>query len=100
MLHGEAIAIGMIMEAYISVQLLSMPQQECDEIKAVFDAIYPKIVFDKGDFEAIVKMLIYDKKNSHGKVKFALLEAIGNPKWDIEVPNALLKDAFSYYQKD
>ena len=100
LLHGEAIAIGMIMEAYISTQLLSMPQEECDEIKAVFDEIFPKIIFDEEDFEAIIKMLIYDKKNSHGKVKFALLEAIGNPKWDIEVPNALLKDAFSYYQKD
>ena len=99
LLHGEAIAIGMIMEAYISTQLLSMPQEECDEIKAVFDEIYPKVIFGKEDFEAIIKMLIYDKKNSHGKVKFALLEAIGNPKWDIEVPNALLKDAFSYYQK-
>lgn len=100
LLHGEAIAIGMVMEAYISTQLLSMPQEECDEIKAVFDEIYPKIIFDEEDFEAIIKMLIYDKKNSHGKVKFALLEAIGNPKWDIEVPNALIKDAFSYYQKD
>ena len=99
LLHGEAIAIGMIMEAYISTQLLGMSQEECDEIKAVFDEIYPKVVFDEEDFEAIIKMLIYDKKNSHGKVKFALLEAIGNPKWDIEVPNALLKDAFSYYQK-
>ena len=100
LLHGESIAIGMIMEAYISTQLLSMPQEECDEIKAVFDAIYPKIIFDEEDFEAIIKMLVYDKKNSHGKVKFALLKEIGNPKWDIEVPNALLKDAFSYYQKD
>ena len=100
LLHGESIAIGMIMEAYISTQLLSMPQEECDEIKAVFDAIYPKIIFDEEDFEAIIKMLVYDKKNSHGKVKFALLKAIGNPKWDIEVPNALLKDAFSYYKKD
>jgi len=99
LLHGEAIAIGMIMEAYISTQLLSMPQEECDEIKAVFDEIYPKVIFEKEDFEGIIKILIYDKKNSHGKVKFALLEAIGNPKWDIEVPNALLKDAFSYYQK-
>jgi 3-dehydroquinate synthase len=100
LLHGEAIAIGMVMEAYISTQLLSMTQEECDEIKAVFGEIYPKIIFDEEDFEAIIKMLIYDKKNSHGKVKFSLLEAIGNPKWDIEVPNALIKDAFSYYQKD
>ena len=98
LLHGEAIAIGMIMEAYISSVLLAMPKNECDEIKNVFDAIYPKVDFDEKDFDAIVEMLIYDKKNSHGKVKFALLEAIGNPKWDIEVPNALLKDAFTYYQ--
>lgn len=98
LLHGEAIAIGMIMEAYISSVLLAMPKKECDEIKTVFDAIYPKVAFDEKDFAAIVEMLIYDKKNSHGKVKFALLEAIGNPKWDIEVPNALLKDAFTYYQ--
>ncbi len=98
LLHGEAIAIGMIMEAYISTQLLSLTKKECDEIKAVFDAIYPKVTFDEQDFNAIVEMLIYDKKNSHGKVKFALLEAIGNSKWDIEVPNALLEDAFAYYQ--
>ena len=98
LLHGEAIAIGMIMESYISSVLLALPKNECDEIKKVFDAIYPKVAFDEKDFDAIVEMLIYDKKNSHGKVKFALLEAIGNPKWDVEVPNALLKDAFAYYQ--
>ena len=98
LLHGEAIAIGMIMESYISSVLLALPKNERDEIKKVFDAIYPKVAFDEKDFDAIVEMLIYDKKNSHGKVKFALLEAIGNPKWDVEVPNALLKDAFAYYQ--
>ena len=98
LLHGEAIAIGMIMEAYIASVLLSLPKHECEEIKNVFDAIYPKVDFNEKDFDAIVELLIYDKKNSHGKVKFALIEAIGNPKWDIEVPNALLKDAFHYYQ--
>jgi len=99
LLHGEAIAIGMIMEAYIASVLLALPKEECDEIKNVFDAIYPKVGFDEKDFNAIVDLLIYDKKNSHGKVKFALIEAIGNPKWDIEVPNALLKNAFDYYQR-
>ena len=98
LLHGEAIAIGMVMEAYISSVLLALPKNTCDEIKNVFDAIYPKVAFDEKDFNAIVEMLIYDKKNSHGKVKFALIAAIGNPKWDFEVPNALLKDAFTYYQ--
>lgn len=100
LLHGEAIAIGMIMEAFISSKLLSMPEIECHEIKQVFDAIYPKVNITDNDFNAIVEMLVYDKKNSHGKVKFALLEAIGKPIWDIEVPPALLKEAFEYYLKN
>lgn len=100
LLHGEAIAIGMIMEAYISSKLLSMTAEECDEIKDVFDTIYPKVNLSESDFNPIVEMLIYDKKNSHGKVKFALLEAIGKPVWDIEVPHALIKDAFAYYLKN
>lgn len=98
LLHGEAIAIGMITEAYISSKLLSLSTTACDEIKTTFDAIYPKVTITEKDFTEIIALLIYDKKNSHGKVKFALLEAIGIPKWDIEVPNSILKDAFDYYQ--
>ncbi|MGB1448465.1 MAG: 3-dehydroquinate synthase [Flavobacteriaceae bacterium] len=100
LLHGEAIAIGMITEAFISRELLGLPASECAEIKSVFNAIYPKVTIDDTDFDAIVELLVYDKKNSHGKVKYALLESIGNPKWDIEVPNELLKQAMAYYQAD
>lgn len=100
LLHGEAIAIGMITEAYLATQLCRLDLTVAEEIKKVFLGIFSKSSFTKDDLAAIKDLLRYDKKNSHGKVKFALLEAIGNPKWDIEVPNALLKDAFNYYLKD
>ena len=100
LLHGEAIAIGMIMEAYLSMELLGLTRDECDEIRHVFNAIYPKVSFTKKDIEAILKLLIYDKKNSHGKIKFCLLKAIGTPQWDVEVPEALFNQAFRYYAED
>jgi len=99
LLHGEAIAIGMILEAFLSRELLGMPSHECEEIKTVFNAIYPKVHFEQDDLVAINKLLVFDKKNSHGKVKFALLKAIGEPQWDIEVTTALLSSAFAYYQE-
>ncbi|MDB9821286.1 3-dehydroquinate synthase [Flavobacteriaceae bacterium] len=99
LLHGEAIAIGMILEAFLSRELLGMPADQCKEIKTVFTAIYPKVNFEQDDLEAINKLLVFDKKNSHGKVKFALLKAIGQPQWDIEVTSALLTSAFAYYRE-
>lgn len=100
LLHGEAIAIGMIMEAFLSAELLGLPMDECGEIKSIFDSIYPKVAFKEHDIKDILGLLIYDKKNSHGKVNFCLLERIGQPKWDMEVPNSLLEAAFEYYSKN
>ena len=100
LLHGEAIAIGMIMEAYLSVELLGLSKDDCDEIKSVFNAIYPKVSFTEKEIEAILQLLIYDKKNSHGKIKFCLLKNIGTPQWDVEVPDALFNSAFRYYAED
>ena len=100
LLHGEAIAVGMILEAYLSVALLNLPEKEAEEIKAVFDSIYPKISFSEKEIDAILSLLIYDKKNSHGKIQFCLLDKIGAPQWDIEVPTALFKDAFRFYAKN
>ena len=87
----------MVLEAYISMELVGLSSAECDEIKAVFAAIYPEVVFEEKDIEAILKLLIYDKKNSHGKINFALLQAIGKPQWDIEVPQKIIHQAFAYY---
>lgn len=97
LLHGEAIAIGMIMEAYISSSLLGMLESERDEIKETFTSIYPKVDISPTDQNKIIELLAHDKKNSHGKIKFALLEKIGKPKWDVEVPTELFPLAFQYY---
>lgn len=97
LLHGEAIAIGMIMEAYISSELLGFPKDDLKIIKETFLNIFDKVTIETSDHDAIIDLLKYDKKNEHGNINFVLLEDIAVPKIDCLVENDLLIKAFGYY---
>lgn len=99
LLHGEAIAAGMIMEAFISVSQCRMTQAECDEIKAVFLRFFPRVPIRAEDRASILSLLRYDKKNAHGHVLFVLLDAIGKARTDQKVTPELLNASFDYYKK-
>lgn len=98
LLHGEAIAIGMIMECYISSELLGFPKTDLEHITKVLNTIFPKTTIEISDYETIIDLLKYDKKNEHGNINFVLLEAIGKPKVDCLVENDVLIKAFEYYK--
>jgi len=98
LLHGEAIAIGMILATYISVELLSFPISKLNEVTKTILLNFPKSSFNTNDIDTIINLLIYDKKNSNGKVFFVLLYDFGKHKADCEVPNNLICKAFEYYK--
>ena len=97
LLHGEAIAIGMILESYLSYEKQLISREEYQEIKYILKEIYPFVEFDKTDIEEIIKLLSFDKKNQYGKVLFVLLNQIGNFKIDQEIENELIFKAFEDY---
>lgn len=97
LLHGEAIAIGMVLESYISSKLLGFSIDDLDHIKQVINHTYKHIDFNANDIASIIELLKHDKKNKNGIIRFVLLEAIGTPKINCEVPNALIHEAFEYY---
>ena len=98
LLHGEAIAIGMILEGYLSQKLLDLPQEAMEDIKKTFLDRYDKVEFSDTDIDNILNLMKYDKKNSHGKINFVLLKSIGEPKFDVEIPVTLFTEAFAYYK--
>ena len=99
LLHGEAIAIGMILEGYLSSKICGLSKSELHEIKETFKATYPNVSFDDSSKRQIINLMQSDKKNSHGQVKFVLLTSIGKCQIDVEVDNALIHEAFSFYSK-
>lgn len=95
--HGEAIAIGMIAECYISSKLLSFPYHEVSFLKNLIRTLYGKVSLSKDDFDIILTYLIHDKKNVGGQVNFVLLEELGVTKLDCKVSNQLIEESIAYY---
>ena len=98
LLHGEAIAVGMILESYISLKKDLISNDEYFEIKSSLKTIYDDIIFDENDIKPILELLIHDKKNEYGAIKFALIEGIGKIKINQSVENELILKAFQDYK--
>jgi 3-dehydroquinate synthase len=97
LLHGEAIAVGMILESYISREKNLLTNNEYQEIKYIINDIFERIEFSQVDIDKIIELLIFDKKNEFGKVQFALLDGIGKIKINQESDNQLIYKAFEDY---
>ncbi|HBK83919.1 MAG TPA: 3-dehydroquinate synthase [Flavobacterium sp.] len=97
LLHGEAIAIGMILEAYISLEKKLISNDDYQEIKYIIKELFETIPFDEDDIKNIIDLLIYDKKNEFGKIQFALLNKIGGIKINESCNNSLIYKAFKDY---
>ncbi|MEQ6124078.1 3-dehydroquinate synthase [Pseudotenacibaculum sp. MALMAid0570] len=95
--HGEAIAIGMICESYISSKLLSFPKEKLVELKTLVDSIYNKITIEKDDYPHILSLLKHDKKNVGGNVNFVLLNDFEDFQLDCIVPEELMIESLDYY---
>ena len=99
LLHGEAIAIGMILESFLSLKLNLLSSKEFQTIKNQIIAIFGKIEFSDSDITEVVGLLKHDKKNELGKVKFVLLDGIGKIIIDQEVDNDMIIASFDEYKK-
>lgn len=98
LLHGEAIAAGMIMETQLSTTYCNLDPQTALEICNVLLESYPKVVLDKKAVPAIISLLKHDKKNEKGQLKFVLLKGLGDAEFDIEVSRESIEEAIAYYR--
>ncbi|HUH25829.1 MAG TPA: 3-dehydroquinate synthase, partial [Flavobacterium sp.] len=97
LLHGEAIAIGMILEAYLSYKKGLLTKSSYTEIKETLNLMYTPIVFNENDMELCTSLLIHDKKNENGKILFTLLQEIGEGVINQSVESEYIKEAFYDY---
>ncbi len=95
--HGEAIAIGMITESYISEVLFGFPSEGLKNIKKSIINIFGKVQIEASDYDAIIELLKHDKKNVAGQVNFVLLTDFERFKLDCKVEKSLIIEALDYY---
>jgi shikimate kinase / 3-dehydroquinate synthase len=88
LLHGEAIAIGMIAEARLAERLSIADDGFADTIKEVlFGLNLPVHIPENLSQDQIILAMNKDKKKSNGRVQFALPVKIGEIKVGVEIKN-------------
>ena len=102
LLHGEAIAIGMVLEGLISKQRGLLSSMQFEEMMEVITSTYAMVWLPAID-ELLVE-LKQDKKNEGENLNFAIIDQIGHCLWDIPVQYDEIELALKTYsntiQKD
>ncbi|HEY5442851.1 MAG TPA: 3-dehydroquinate synthase [Candidatus Saccharimonadales bacterium] len=91
--HGEAIAIGMVVEADISRRLSLLTPSEVNQIKETFSKIGLLVPLPSLPISDVIEKTRSDKKNEGGKVNYTLLKAIGQALYDQQVDESVVRAA-------
>ncbi|AZQ62473.1 3-dehydroquinate synthase [Flammeovirga pectinis] len=97
LLHGEAIAVGMIAEAYLSTKFTGLKESELKEIQEYILSVYGKVEIKESDLEHLYAYLLQDKKNTGKKLSFSLLSGIGTCTYDQFIEWSDIEEAYKYY---
>jgi 3-dehydroquinate synthase len=98
LLHGEAVAAGMICESWMSNQLAGLKEKELDEITQTLLQLYGPVNVDSMSDHRLIELMRHDKKNENGVIYFTLLDAIGKPVINKKAVAADIIEALNYYR--
>lgn len=96
-LHGEAIAIGMIVESYLAFQRKLIDLSEMEAIESYLFETFGRVKLKMAEVPAIIQLTSQDKKNKGSEIRFSLLTGIGDCGYDIPVSKSEMKKALAYY---
>ncbi|MFC2104219.1 3-dehydroquinate synthase [Bacteroidota bacterium] len=76
-LHGEAVAHGIICELFLSQRFCDFSSQKLEKIISYLLKTFQKLNIQNTDFERIINLMEHDKKNENANINFTLLEDFG-----------------------
>ncbi len=99
LLHGEAIAIGMICESYLSHKKGHLSASNLNEISQYIQHTYDYYPLDSNDFDDLLNLMRNDKKNKGAAINFTFLTGIGTCLVDQTCSDELICESLEYYKK-
>ena len=98
LLHGEAIAIGMICESHLSYKKSGLSESEMELIQKMLLDVFGKFDFPIEDIPAIVSLCSQDKKNEGKTLNFSLLTQIGKCEYNFNATEEEILKSVHYYK--
>ncbi|MDR1723427.1 MAG: 3-dehydroquinate synthase [Tannerella sp.] len=99
-LHGHAVAAGLVCELYLSHRLCGM---DIYNVRAMVNYVrgrYARAAFGCKDYARLLELMSHDKKNSGGRINFTLLSSPGEVQIDRYVDIPLIEEALDFYREN
>jgi len=97
-LHGEAVAIGMVMANRLSNKLGFLSEKEEKEIKEVLEKNNLPTSFKIKDIDEFYNHFFLDKKTMNNEIKFIIPESIGKYKIVKNIDKKTIKEVLKEFQ--
>ncbi len=97
--HGEAVALGIIVELYISTKVMGLDNNLQKKIESYILKNFSFCAIDKSNFDELLDLMRKDKKNVNNKISFVLISDIGKPHYDQFIDEELILEALKYYSE-
>lgn len=98
-LHGYAVAWGIVCELYLSSVLLGFPSAHFHPTVRFVRETYGQFSFTCKDYDRLLDYIRHDKKNVGGQTNFTLLAGIGQIRLDCHANRDLICEAFDFLRE-
>lgn len=98
-LHGYAVAWGMIVELYLCCVKTNFPQDKMRQTVAFIKENYGRMAITCDDYPHLIELMHHDKKNQGNSINFTLLGGIGDIRINQTATEEEIKEALDFYRE-
>ena len=98
-LHGYAVAWGLIVELWLACVKTGFPQERMRQTVSFILENYGRMAITCDDYPRLLELMHHDKKNTGSDINFTLLGAIGDIRINQTATEEEIKEALDFYRE-
>ena len=98
-LHGYAVAYGLVCELYLSVVKTGFPVDKMRQTVQFIHEHYNRLPITCDDYPTLLELMTHDKKNMGTNINFTLLGGIGDIRINQTATKAEIEEALDFYRE-
>lgn len=98
-LHGYAVAFGLICELYLSAVKTGFPTEKMRQTVQFIKDYYGTLPITCDDYPELIELMHHDKKNQNGIINFTLLGGIGDIRINQTATTEEIKEALDFFRE-
>ena len=98
-LHGHAVAFGLICELYLSVVKCGFPTEKMRQTVQFIRENYGSLPITCDDYPELIRLMQHDKKNIADTIRFTLLADIGDIRLDQTASHEEIKEVLDFLRE-